>query len=286
MRVLVTGLDGFTGRHVQRVLQDEGHEVVGLKADLTESEAVKQDVLSLQPDAAIHLAAISFVGHGDANAIYQVNLIGTRNLLVALSQQTKKLQCVLLASSANVYGNTIEGIIDESVLPAPINDYAVSKLAMEFMAKLWMDKLPIIITRPFNYTGVGHDVNFVIPKLVTHFARRAESVELGNLDVEREFNDVRTVSKVYVSLLKHGQSGEIYNVCSGRPVTLRSVIETLKRVTGHDLQIKINPAFMRVNEVHRLCGSPVKLESAIGKLEHQPLDATLSWMYEHTVITS
>lgn len=278
MRVLVTGLDGFTGRYVRQVLEDKGHEPVGLKADLTNAEAVKQEVKSLQPDAVIHLAAISSVEHDNANAIYQVNLIGTRNLLDALAHQESSLECVLLASSANIYGNSIEGVIDESVLPSPVNDYGVSKLAMEYMAKLWMDKLPIVISRPFNYTGVGHDARFVIPKLVEHFARRAESIELGNLDVEREFNDVRTVGEIYFRLLKQGEPGQTYNICSGRPVSLKSVINALKQITGHDLEVKVNPAFVRANEVRRLCGSPAKLEACTGKLQHPPLEETLRWM--------
>lgn len=278
MRVLVTGLDGFTGHYVQKELEENGHEVVGLKADLTAQEAVKQDVQSLRPDAVIHLAGISFVGHGDVNAIYQINLIGTRNLLVALAQLQNKPRSVLLASSANIYGNSIEGVLDETVSPSPANDYAVSKLAMEHMSRLWLDKLPIVISRPFNYTGVGHDENFVIPKLVAHFARRADFIELGNLDVEREFNDVRTVSKIYLGLLEKGQPGQAYNICSGRPVSLKSVIDALKKITGHDLQIKINPAFVRANEVRRLCGNPAKLEASIGKLHPPPLEETLRWM--------
>jgi nucleoside-diphosphate-sugar epimerase len=184
----------------------------------------------------------------------------------------------LLASSANIYGNSTVGILDESVLPSFANDYGVSKLAMEYMANLWMDKLPIVITRPFNYTGVGHDERFVIPKLVAHFARRAESIELGNLDVEREFNDVRTVSKIYLNLLEQGVPGQTYNICSGRPVSLKSVINALIRITGHDLQVNVNPDFVRAHEVHRLCGDPAKLEACIGKLQHPALEETLGWM--------
>ena len=278
MRVLITGLNGFTGRYVQRALEGHGHQVAGLAADLTDPQAVRQEVHSFRPEAAIHLAGISFVEHGDANAFYRVNLIGTRNLLDALAQDADRLQCVLLASSANVYGNAFDGIIDESVLPSPVNDYALSKLAMERMAGLWMGKLPIVITRPFNYTGVGHDARFVIPKLAAHFARRAESIELGNLDVEREFNDVRTVCDAYLRLLQQGQPGQTYNVCSGQPVALRHAIETLKHLTGHDLLIRENPDLVRANEVHQLCGSPAKLEARIGKLQHPGLEETLRWM--------
>lgn len=278
MRVLVTGLKGFTGSYVRRELEGAGHEVFGLDADLTDAGAVAQEVQSRRPEAVIHLAAISFVGHGDPNAIYQVNLIGSRNLLDALSRHAADLRRVVLASSANIYGNAAEGVIEESAQPAPVNDYAVSKLAMEHMSRLWMDRLPIVITRPFNYTGVGHDTRFVIPKLISHFARRADSIELGSLDVEREFNDVRTVSEAYLRLLQSGKPGEVYNICSGRPVSLESVIGTLKRITGHELQVRVNPAFVRANEVHRLCGSPAKLEACIGPLQHLSLEETLRWM--------
>ena len=97
-------------------------------------------IAELQPEAVLHLAAIAFVGHGDANAFYEVNLLGTRNLLAALAALEKRPDCVLLASSANVYGNASEGMLEESTPPRPANDYAVSKLAIEYMARLWLDQ--------------------------------------------------------------------------------------------------------------------------------------------------
>jgi nucleoside-diphosphate-sugar epimerase len=156
----------------------------------------------------------------------------------------------------------------------------MSKLAMEYMAWTYLDRVPIVITRPFNYTGPGQAPQFLIPKLVNHFARRAEQIELGNLHVEREFSDVRMVCDAYLALLAHGVPGQVYNVCSGQPYTLQHVIGLLSGITGHTMDVRVNPAFVRANEVHRLCGSPDKLLACTGPLKSYALEATLAWMLE------
>lgn len=277
-RILLTGAAGFTGQRFTEAALQAGYEVHPLSADLTDAEPVAAEVAAAAPDFVVHLAAISAVTHTDEEAFYRVNLFGTQNLLKALAALPKSPKRILLTSSANVYGNADKSPIDESTCPAPVNHYAISKLAMEFMSVTLANRLPLVIVRPFNYTGVGHDARFVIPKLVEHFVRRAASIELGNLDVEREFNDVRIVCEAYLRLLQLGQTGQTYNMCSGRPVSLKSVIATLKHITGHDLLVNVNPDFVRANEVHRLCGNPAKLEACIGPLQHPPLEDTLRWM--------
>ena len=161
---LITGLDGFTGRYVQNELENNGYKIIGLSSDLTDPDALSEEIRHIRPHAVVHLAGIAFVGHGNANAFYEVNLIGTRNLLDALSQHAPDIQSILLASSANIYGNRAEDILNEDTPPDHINDYAVSKFAMEQMANLWVDRLPLFLVRPFNYTGVGQDEKFLIPK--------------------------------------------------------------------------------------------------------------------------
>jgi len=277
MHVLVTGLDGFTGHYVEKMLIASGHRVSGLQANLLNADAVAQEVCLIKPDAVIHLAAIAFVAHGDADAFYQVNLIGTRHLLEAVSKHVPKLNKVLLASSANVYGNN-EGVMSEDTLPFPANDYAVSKLAMEYMAKLWFDKLPIVIARPFNYTGLGQADNFLIPKIVSHFRNRTEIIELGNIDVWRDFGDVRAVADAYLGLIEHGVAGEIYNVCSGREHALRDVISFCEELTGHTINISVNPAFVRKNEVKSLAGDPAKLLALLPEWQMPHLKSTIDWM--------
>jgi nucleoside-diphosphate-sugar epimerase len=270
-------------------LRERGWEVVGWghgehdgcarEVNLTDAREVEEAVGHAAPDVVVHLAAISFVAHGDAEEIYRVNLLGTRNLLSALAGLPKRPRHVLLASSANVYGNA-GGVLTEDAVPSPQNDYAASKLAMEYMAKLWQTSLPLTIVRPFNYSGVGQSERFLLPKIVSHFRRRATTIELGNLDVSRDFNDVRNVVDIYARLLDVEGSGATYNVCSGQEHTLEEVIEIMRRLSGHSMTVRTNPDFVRVNEVKSLRGDASRLEATIGKLPEFFMEGMLRWMYE------
>ena len=290
-RALITGLEGFTGRYLAETLQTAGYEVFGTShgdptesrgrfpVDLCDREQVQRMAEELRPDLVAHLAAVSFVAHGDVDAIYRVNIMGTRNLLESLASLNRPPRAILLASSGNVYGNAPVEVIDESVPPAPANDYAVSKLAMEYMARLWMDRLPIVIVRPFNYSGIGQAPQFLLPKIVGHFQRRERVIELGNMDVERDFSDVRTVAEVYAALLQKAPAGEIVNICSGRVHSLRQVLAMMAEIAGYPIEARVNPAFVRANEVRRLQGNPARLHGLLGSLRHIPLQETLRWMY-------
>jgi len=287
---LVTGLSGFTGRYVARELEALGYEVVGLEQgstldtahsglDLRDGPRLTEYVAALQPRVVIHLAAIAFVAHGDVSDMYTSNIVGTRNLLAALAACDTAPEKVLLASSANIYGNANVATLDENCPAQPENDYAVSKYAMELMARQWRTQLPIVIVRPFNYTGVGQAGAFLLPKLVDHFARGEARVELGNIDVYRDFNDVRVVAAAYARLLDKGVPGEVYNVCSGRAYSIKDVLALLADLAGYSIEVDINPAFVRANEVKKLVGSNRKLAAAIGELELIPLADTLEWMF-------
>jgi nucleoside-diphosphate-sugar epimerase len=278
--MLVTGADGFTGVHFVKQAREAGYDVFVFNADLTSPQAVQAQVDAAAPDVVVHLAAISFVGHDKPSAFYDVNVIGTLNLLDALLKLATPPKRVLLASSANVYGNCELSPISETQVPAPLNHYAMSKLAMEHLATTYADRLPLFFVRPFNYTGSGQVESFVIPKLVAHFKRRAATVELGNLTVEREYNDVRMVTDAYLKLLDQAAVGEIYNICSSKTYTLHHVIDALTDLTGHQLSVVVNPAFVRANELHRLCGDTSKLVRTIGMFDSIALKDTLRWMLE------
>jgi nucleoside-diphosphate-sugar epimerase len=151
---------------------------------------------------------------------------------------------------------------------------------MEHMARTWQGQLPIVIARPFNYTGVGQDEKFLIPKIVSHFRRHAAFIELGNLDVSRDFSDVRDVVAAYVAMLldAHGVEGQTFNVCSGRAHSLREVLGMAERICGHSIEIRVNPEFVRANEVPRLLGSGKKLHQYIDRPSLRTLEQTLEWM--------
>ncbi|MES2403715.1 MAG: NAD-dependent epimerase/dehydratase family protein [Pseudomonadota bacterium] len=290
-RALLTGCHGFTGRYVVAELEAAGYEVVGLahdgdppcegvlRANLLDRDAVRRAVADARADAVVHLAAISFVAHGDADEIYRTNVVGTRNLLEALAACDHRPRSVVLASSANIYGNAAIEPITEATPPAPTNDYAVSKLAMEYMARLWMDRLPITLVRPFNYTGVGQGEQFLIPKIVAHFRRGERVIELGNTGVARDFSDVRDVARAYAAIVAKAPAGETINICSGVAHSLGDVLDMMAEIAGYAIEVHVNPAFVRGNEVKRLVGSNAKLQALAGFAPVIPLDETLRWTY-------
>ena len=294
-RVLITGVTGFTGRYLASKLADSGYEVHGTvhgeegasvpgvaqlhPVDIGDAEGIAQLLSEVSPDKVVHLAAIAFVAHANLAEMYRANILGTRNLLDALGKCSSPPSSVLLASSANIYGNGREGVLDETMPSAPANDYGVTKAAAEMLAAIYADRLPLIVVRPFNYTGRGQSVDFLIPKIVEHVRKGAREIELGNLDVARDFSDVRGVVDAYARLLATPAAiGGIFNVCSGRAISIREILDLVRQISGHVLDVRVNPAFVRPDEVKSLRGSAAKLEGVIGPLDMPPFEETLRWM--------
>ena len=137
-----------------------------------------------------------------------------------------------MASSANVYGNSTLEVLEETAVTQPANGYAVSKLAMEYVAKTYMARLGIVITRPFNYTGVGQEPRYLIPKIVNHFQDRALHIELGNIDVARDFSDVRDIARLTDCLLKFSRMGKHLISAPRSPQPLKPSLAWLQRSRG------------------------------------------------------
>ena len=291
-RALITGIDGFTGSYVKQNLLGLGYRVYGFSngfsdekngvymVDLLAKSDVELAVAKIKPNVVIHLAAIAFVADGDIANMYASNIMGSRNLLEALASLDYIVDSIVLASTANLYNAADGQIITEKTPVSPSNDYGVSKLAMELIANIWRDRLPITIVRPFNYTGVDQSLRFVIPKIVDHFSRNEKSIELGNLNVYRDFSDVRMVAEVYSKIIDKGISGEVLNICSGNTYTLADILSRMASICGYEIRVVVNPEFVRSNEIERLSGSQDKLIEVLGPITNYSLDETLNWMYQ------
>ena len=288
--VLVTGADGFTGRYMIEALNIKGYRVVrvgGVReksnvdfiTDLTDSKSIQKIVEQTRPNMVVHLAAMSYVGDDHTEDFYKVNLFGTIHLLEALNQMAHPPEKILIASSANVYGIPNCDVIDESVPPCPVNHYANSKLAMEYMVRTWFDRLPIIITRPFNYTGPGQDQRFLIPKIVGHFRRSEREIKLGNLNISRDFSDVRDIVRCYVALLESEAQSTIVNICSGIATPLNEIIEMVNAIAGYKIVVLTEPSLVRTSEIPQLKGSNAYLKKLIGVSPNSSLQKTLQEMY-------
>lgn len=287
-------MGGFTGKHVVDYVgggefeffgigQSEAPELRGRTtqyvADLYDLARVKAIVRDIKPDLVIHLAGTAFVARNDVEAFYKTNLVGSRNLLEALDSLDHAPRGILLASSANIYGNRCTGEISEQVKADPANEYGVSKLAMELVARIMSKSLPIIITRPFNYTGIGQSIDFLIPKIVDHLRRGAKRIKLGSLDVARDFSDVRDVARAYMELLLNPKAiGQTVNICSGRAYKLREVMSIAQKLAGRSLEVQTDPALVRSHEIDALWGNREKLSRLTEGHPFRPLSDTISWM--------
>lgn len=290
-KVLIIGIESFTGKHLARHLQLSDYNVFGtslfetddaqiFQCDITNKSNIAEVLKMVRPEYIINLAGISFVGNATKELFYTVNVLAVENILESILEiENYEPKKIILVSSATVYGNQESSILDESMALNPINHYGISKLAMEQIAKTYFDKLNIIITRPFNYTGIGQESHFLIPKIVSHFKEGKREIELGNTKVFREFNDVEYVCAIYTKLLESDAKSEIVNICSNRVIALKEVIKLMNQIAGYEIEVKINPAFIRKNEIVRLSGSTTKLFSLIGNISQKEFIETLKDMY-------
>lgn len=268
MRVLITGIEGFTGNYLEKFLVSKNFDVYGttiesptksthFKCDITNIEEVQAVLSHIIPDYIVNLAAISFVG-ANPMKMYEVNVFGALNILDALISLKQSPKKIILASSAAVYGN-IGGSLSEQTPLIPVNHYGNSKLAMENMARNYFEKLNILIVRPFNYTGFGQENHFLIPKIVSHFRAKKKTIELGNTHVFREYNNVNDVVEAYAKLMTSDINAEAFNLCSGKSYSISQIITTLVEMSNHNIEVKTNPKFVRKNEIIDLKGDPTKL---------------------------
>ena len=241
--------------------------------------SLREEVKQIKPHFVVHLGAKSFVGDSNIADIYKVNVEGTTNLLDEL-KRIGTVSKVILASSATVYGNQDISVLSEDLAPKPVNHYGCSKLAMECMSQNYSNDFSIIITRPFNYTGVGQDDKFLIPKIVNAYKNKQTHLQLGNINVSREFNDIRDICRAYYELLKINTEFHVVNLCSGRGIKLLDIITCMDRLSGIKMNVEVNPLFVRNNEIEFLVGDTNRLNELGISLNKFSISETLLHMYK------
>lgn len=282
MKVLIIGSRGFTGRHLMERLRGNSAFTPIVSADygvdLRRKETIARALDAIGPDAVINLGAVSFIGSTDLSALFDVNAFGHLNLLESLAEKgfSGKL---LFASSANIYGNNTRGVLREDRCPDPANPYAMSKLLAENFCKLFADRLEIVIVRPFSCIGLGQDTKFLVPKIVECFKSRRRLIELGNIDVERDFVDIRDVAAAYERLLTASHPPSQIHISSGEVCSIRRLIDILSEITGHKVDIQIDPVLVRPNDLFHQQGDATRL-AALGFKRNYSIRDTLGWMVQ------
>jgi len=240
----------------------------------------------------LHLAAQSSVAESfkDPMGTIEVNFLGTLNLLQAL--RSIGFEGVFLyVGSADVYGKAGENgsPIKETQPLRPRSPYAVSKVAAESLCYQWSqtENFRIVMARPFNQIGPGQDVRFAIPDFARQIVemqcgRRPSILVTGNVDVTRDFTDVRDTAVAYNCLLTSGRNGDIYNICSGQERSIRSLIEELLEIAGVNAEIKPDPDRIRLVEQRRMVGDPSKIYEELGWAAQIQMRQTLADILQKT----
>ena len=288
-RFLITGVNGFVGRYLSRTLLARGAEVHGTAfapgddplsgagldgvtvhpVDVRIQSEVDEVVSAVQPDGVFHLAGVAFVPDAQANPTlaFDINAIGTIRVLAAVQSRFPRARVVSIGSS-EVYGliDPRDLPLDESVALRPISPYAASKAAADLAAYQWAEGVgvDVVRARPFNHTGPGQRVVFVCPDFATQIARieRGECeprIAVGDLDVIRDFSDVRDIVEAYIVLYEQGERGEAYNICSGVGRTIRRILDDLIELSGTAVEVVVDPAKLRPRRVPEFVGSAAKL---------------------------
>lgn len=281
-KALITGSQGFVGCYLRQELELNGYDVTGLdiqpgektmQADLLDADQLKTVVAQCAPDIVIHLAGQANVGLSwkIPQKTIEINLVGAINLMEAVRAYNPTVRMVLVGSS-DQYGNLGEAgkLVSENLTMKPQSPYAVSKLAQEEMAGIYVRAygMNICMTRSFNHGGAGQKEGFMIPDFSAGIVRvergAAKEVRVGNLDAKRDFTHVKDIVRAYRLLAEQGHAGEVYNVGSGRTVSAQEILDRLCAMAECSVTVSTDPARMRPSDTPVICCNHNKLTQDTG----------------------
>jgi GDP-4-dehydro-6-deoxy-D-mannose reductase len=303
-RILVTGIEGFAGGHLARHLSAIGHVVIGLhwadappglpaelhRGDICDFEGTRALLEATRPEGIVHLAGISSVAMSESHQLktYEVNTLGTLKLFEAARQLGLKCR-VILISSADVYGRSNVGRpLSEDAPLQPLSPYALSRVMTSEAGRFYHRTfgLDVVILRPFSHTGPGQTATFVFPKVaraIVQIERGASEpvIEMGDIEVRRDYTDVRDVVRAYALALERCAGGETYNVTSGKPVSIKEGVDYLCSLARVPVQVRSSAAEFRPHDIPLLTGDPSRFMAATGWKPEIPFTQTLSDLLDY-----
>ena len=288
MRIFITGIEGFVGRHLALRLAAEGYTVIGSvyrsalavdgaeevsQLDVRDRVGVSVAIAGARPDVVVHLAGETSVGESfrDPATTFDVNAVGAINVLEACREAS--VGRVLLVTSCEVYGDPdpSQGPIVETAPLIPINPYGASKVAQDALGyQYWRSfGVPVVRARPFPHTGSGQADRYLFPSIARRIAlaetgRGSATITVGNIATIRDLLDVRDVVEAYVGLIGSGEPGAVYNVCSGKEHRLAVALDTLCELAETPVRIEVDSVKRRPADFEWMVGDPTKLRAATG----------------------
>lgn len=303
MKSLITGINGFAGSYLAELLLSKKDKVFGFfqpgtsldniseikdkvvlrSVDILDNESINYYVSSIKPDRIFHLAGLSSVKQSILNPYltYKVNINGTLNLLEAIRSNSLRTK-FLFVSSSEVYGkNAVGKVVTENTVPLPQSHYAVSKLCAENIVLSYskFEKIEIFIARPSNHIGPKQSEDFFIPTLAKQLAliktgKMQPIIKLGNINIKRDFTDVRDVVNAYVLITEKAKSGDVYNICSGKSIFLKEAVYKMFEIAKVKAEITTDSSKIRKTEVEEI------------RVSNSKIRAILKWKTNYSLVDS
>lgn len=291
-RALITGSSGFVGSHLTYHLLAKNWQVAGFdiatsnnlehfyQGELADKKAIAQALNEFKPDVIFHLAGL--IKSNEPQELYASNVQATVTFLDTVVESNLKPKIVLASSSA-VYGLASgKKKISEKSKIRPVTHYAVSKAAQELVALRYFDaeQLPVKIIRIFNLLGAGQSVALACSAFAKQIAlaekNNTDEIVTGNLDALRDFVDVRDAVKAFAMIAEKGKAGEIYNVCSGRAVSLKECLEEMLSQSQKQLSARIDAERIQTSDIPIQVGSYQKIKKVCGWSPEISLEESLT----------